>query len=123
MALAFTSFRRNKCRYGWMRQGRANCGAQCGAGISTVGPSHGGREPTETRKHKSKSASRDIPLLGVSFEAMRLAPDGFPKFRDNGSLLPDTLMKYFEAHDILETPEHRIYSHATPSKSGCWKRS
>jgi len=66
--------------------------------------------PTETRKLKSKSASRDIPLLGVSLEAMRLAPDGFPKFRDKGSLLSNTLMKYFKAHGLLETPDHRIYS-------------
>ena len=66
--------------------------------------------PTDTRKLKSKSASRDIPLLGVSLEAMKLAPNGFPKFRDKGSLLSNTLMKYFKAHDLLESPEHRIYS-------------
>ena len=40
---------------------------------------------------------------------MRLAPNGFPKFRDKGSLLSNTLMKYFKAHDLLESPEHRIY--------------
>ena len=66
--------------------------------------------PTGTRKLNSKSTSRDIPLLGVSLEVMKPAPEGFPKFRDKGSLLSNTLMKYLEAHGLLETPGHRIYS-------------
>jgi len=66
--------------------------------------------PTDTRKLKSKSASRDIPLLGVSLEAMRRAPDGFPSYRDKGTSLSNTLMKFFKANSLLETPDHRIYS-------------
>ena len=66
--------------------------------------------PTENRKLKSKSSSRDIPLMGVSLEAMKLAPRGFPKYRDKETLLSNTLMKFFKANNLLETPDHRVYS-------------
>ena len=37
-----------------------------------------------TRKRELKTASsvRDIPLVGVSLEAMKKAPQGFPRYRD-----------------------------------------
>jgi len=66
--------------------------------------------PTATRKLKSKSARRDIPLLGVSLEAMQQRPNGFPRYRDKGSLLSQTLMKRFKAEGLFETSDHRIYS-------------
>ena len=66
--------------------------------------------PTENRKLKSKSSSRDIPLMGVSLEAMKLATRGFPKYRDKETLLSNTLMKFFKANNLLETPDHRVYS-------------
>jgi integrase len=66
--------------------------------------------PTLSRKLKSKSTSRDIPLLGVSLEAMKLRPDGFKTYRDRSAALSQTLMKAFKSNDLLETPDHRIYS-------------
>ncbi len=66
--------------------------------------------PTADRKLKSKSASRDIPLLGVSLEAMKQRPNGFPRYRDKGSVLSQTLMKRFKANGLFESPDHRIYS-------------
>jgi len=66
--------------------------------------------PTADRKLKSKSARRDIPLLGVSLEAMMQRPNGFPRYRDKGSILSQTLMKRFKAEGLCETPDHRIYS-------------
>jgi len=66
--------------------------------------------PTANRKLKSKSASRDIPLLGVSLEAMKQRPNGFPRYRDKGSVLSQTLMKRFKASGLFESPYHRIYS-------------
>lgn len=66
--------------------------------------------PTLNRKLKSKSASRDIPLLGVSLEAMKLRPDGFKTYRDRSAALSQTLMKAFKANNLLETSDHRIYS-------------
>ena len=66
--------------------------------------------PTANRKLKSKSARRDIPLLGVSLEAMTQRPNGFPRYRDKGSILSQTLMKRFKAEGLFQTPDHRIYS-------------
>jgi len=66
--------------------------------------------PTVNRKLKSKSASRDIPLLDVSLEAMRQRPNDFQRYRDKGSLLSQTLMKRFKADGLFESPDHRIYS-------------
>lgn len=66
--------------------------------------------PTAGRKLKSKSSNRDIPLLGVSLEAMKLRPNGFDGYYDRSSTLSATLMKYFKTNGLLETPDHRIYS-------------
>ena len=66
--------------------------------------------PTANRKLKSKSASRDIPLLGVSLEAMKQRPTGFPRYRDKGSVLSQTLMKRFKANGLFQSADHRIYS-------------
>jgi len=43
--------------------------------------------PRIDRQLKSNAASRDIPLIGISLEAMRKAPRGFPHYRDKGNLL------------------------------------
>jgi len=48
--------------------------------------------PKAKRQLKSKSSKRDIPLVGVSLEAMKQAPDGFPHYRDKSSLLSSSLM-------------------------------
>ncbi|CAM3880860.1 integrase [Litorimonas haliclonae] len=66
--------------------------------------------PTANRKLKSKSARRDIPPLGVSLEAMTKRPNGFPRYRDKGSILSQTLMNRFKAQGLFETLDHRIYS-------------
>ena len=66
--------------------------------------------PRENRQLKTNSAIRDIPLTGISLEAMRLAPSGFPRYRDNGHLLSATLMKAFKSRNLFPTPNHRIYS-------------
>ena len=66
--------------------------------------------PTAGRNLKSKSSNRDIPLLGVSLQAMKLRPNGFDAYYDRSSSLSATLMKYFKTNGLLETPDHRIYS-------------
>ena len=66
--------------------------------------------PTTGRNLKSKSSSRDIPLLGVSLEAMKFRPSGFDAYYDRSSTLSATLMKYFKTNALLETVDHRIYS-------------
>lgn len=62
------------------------------------------------RAIKTDSSVRDIPLLGVSLSALRLAPDGFSKYRDKEDTLSATLMKHFRRFDLLPSDNHRIYS-------------
>ena len=66
--------------------------------------------PKAKRQLKSKSSKREIPLVGVSLEAMKQAPDGFPHYRDKSSLLSSSLMKAFRIRSLLETDRHTIYS-------------
>lgn len=62
------------------------------------------------RALKSAASVRDIPLVGVSLEAMKCAPNGFPHYRDRGYLLSQTLLKAFKNRDLMPTTNHRIYS-------------
>jgi len=65
---------------------------------------------TNDRELKSSASSRDIPLVGVSLEAMKRAPNGFSHYRDKSALLSNSLMKAFRARDLLPTEAHRVYS-------------
>ncbi len=66
--------------------------------------------PQANRQLKSKSAKRDIPLLGISLEAMKQCPNGFPRYREKTDSLSATLGKYFKTRELFQTPNHRIYS-------------
>lgn len=66
--------------------------------------------PKAKRQLKSKSSKRDIPLVGVSLEAMKRAPNGFPHYRDKSSLLSNSLMKAFRVRELFETDRHTVYS-------------
>jgi len=61
------------------------------------------------RHLKSKHAKRVIPLTGVSLEAFRQCPDGFPRYRDNPSLSA-TVNKFMRENGLMETPGHTLYS-------------
>ncbi len=65
---------------------------------------------TAERQLKSEASIREIPLLGVSLEAMKHARDGFPHYRDRGYLLSQTLQKAFKSRGLLPSSNHRIYS-------------
>jgi integrase len=65
---------------------------------------------TKERQLKSKASIRDIPLVGVSLEAMKLARNGFPHYRERGYLLSQSLMKAFKARKLMPSDNHRIYS-------------
>ena len=62
------------------------------------------------RALKSTASVREIPLVGVSLEAMKCAPNGFPHYQDRGYLLSQTLLNGFKVRELLPTPNHRIYS-------------
>jgi len=61
------------------------------------------------RELKSRSAKRNIPLIGCSLEAMRCCPDGFPRYRDKPDLSATT-NKFLRENGLMETPEHVAYS-------------
>lgn len=65
-------------------------------------------EPGE-RQLKSKNARRVIPLVGVSLEAIRRHPEGFPRYRGSSAGLSATVNKFLRANGLLETPEHSMY--------------
>jgi len=60
------------------------------------------------RKLKTKQSERTIPLVGVSLEAFRQCPQGFPRYRDSSSLTA-TVNKYLREHGLRETPCHTFY--------------
>jgi integrase len=59
---------------------------------------------------KSLNARRVIPLVGVSLEAFRQCPSGFPRYRNNSSSLSATVNKFLRSHGLMETPDHSLYS-------------
>ena len=65
---------------------------------------------TKDRELKSGASVRGIPLVGVALEAMKQAPNGFPRYRDKSALLSASLTKAFNARDLFPTDQHRIYS-------------
>ena len=63
----------------------------------------------EGRQLKSHYARRVIPLTGVSLEAFKLYPQGFPRYR-NRATLSAVVNKFLRANGLLETPRHSMYS-------------
>lgn len=61
------------------------------------------------REVKSRNALRYIPLTGVSLEALRQFPEGFPRYRNNSNLSA-AVNKYFRENGLLESDEHSFYS-------------
>jgi integrase len=61
------------------------------------------------RQLKSHYARRLIPLTGVSLEAFKQFPEGFPRYRNSASLSA-VVNKFLRTNDLLETPRHSFYS-------------
>ncbi|AGI69015.1 putative integrase [Octadecabacter antarcticus 307] len=62
------------------------------------------------RQLKSPNARRFIPLAGVSLDALRSLPDGFPRYRGSSASLSATVNKFLRENALTETPEHTLYS-------------
>lgn len=63
----------------------------------------------EGRTLKSQASKRTIPLAGVSLEAFKLFPKGFPRYRD-GAGLSATVNKFLRENGLCETDGHTMYS-------------
>jgi len=59
---------------------------------------------------KSTSSERDIPLVGISLDALRAFPRGFDQYVDNGDTLSATVNKYFEENGMWLSQLHTLYS-------------
>jgi integrase len=62
------------------------------------------------RRLKTDDSEREIPLVGVSLAAMKLRPQGFPRYRDKSSALSATLNKFLLENDLRPTKDHTVYS-------------
>lgn len=61
------------------------------------------------RQLKNEPSRRVIPLVGVSLEAFRQSPNGFPTYRFKDKL-SDTVNKFLRENGLLETADHSLYS-------------
>lgn len=67
-------------------------------------------ERIEAGEVTANSANKDlIPLIGVSLEAFKEFPEGFPRYRDSATLSA-TVNKFLRSNGLLETPRHSFYS-------------
>ena len=66
-------------------------------------------EPVD-RQLKTAHARRVIPLTGVSLEAFRANPGGFPRYQKSNASLSATVNKFLRENGLLETPGHSMYS-------------
>ncbi|MCB1468572.1 MAG: tyrosine-type recombinase/integrase [Rhizobiaceae bacterium] len=61
------------------------------------------------RRLKTKHARRTIPLTGVSLDALKRHPAGFPRYR-SAEGLSKVVNEYLTARSLRETPDHSLYS-------------
>ena len=62
------------------------------------------------RTIKNAPSRRDLPLVGVSLEAFRDFPAGFPRYQKDSADLSATVNKYLRANGLAETNRHTLYS-------------
>lgn len=65
---------------------------------------------TADRRLKTENSIRDVPLVGIAHEAMKLFPKGFPRYRDKETNLSAAVMNHLKDHKLLPTKNHRAYS-------------
>ncbi len=61
------------------------------------------------RRLKTPQSEREIPLVGVALEVMRLQPNGFPRYRDKASSFSALVNKYLRNNN-LSPNGHTVYS-------------
>jgi integrase len=66
-------------------------------------------DPDEPHEVKTVSSVRRIPLVGVALEAMKLHPDGFPRYRENGNTLSQTVNSFLKENKLQPTGKETLY--------------
>ncbi|EJW10826.1 Integrase [Rhodovulum sp. PH10] len=62
------------------------------------------------RRLKTEDSRREIPLVGAALAALKLRPDGFPRYRDKASSLSAAVNKFLGEHGLRPTEDHTVYS-------------
>lgn len=65
----------------------------------------------EDREVKTETSVRRIPLVGVSLEAARRAPNGFPKYHDKTNAFSAAANAAYRRRKLFPTDRHVIYSY------------
>lgn len=66
-------------------------------------------DPDEPHEVKTVSSVRRIPLVGVALEAMKLHPDGFERYRENGNTLSATVNSFLKENKLQPTGKETLY--------------
>lgn len=64
----------------------------------------------EGRKMKTEQSARDIPLVGAALAAMRLHPEGFPRYRDKAARLSALVNKALDNRGLRPKDGQSLYS-------------
>jgi integrase len=62
------------------------------------------------REMKTDHSRRDVPLVGVALTAMKVQPDGFPRYRDKADSLSALVNKVLDARGLRPEPGQSLYS-------------
>ncbi|WP_232831227.1 tyrosine-type recombinase/integrase [Pseudogemmobacter bohemicus] len=62
----------------------------------------------EGRQLKTPHSRRKLPLVGVSLKGMKGHPEGFPRYRANGSLSA-TINKFMQENGLMQSNDHSMY--------------
>lgn len=62
------------------------------------------------RRLKTEDSRREIPLVGAALAALKLRPDGFPRYRDKASSLSAAVNKFLGKNGLRPTKDHTVYS-------------
>lgn len=67
-------------------------------------------QPNANRHLKNRHSERYMPLTGISLDAMKGMPNGFPTYAQKSATLSATVNKFLAENGLLETPDHTMYS-------------
>jgi integrase len=62
------------------------------------------------RRLKTEDSLREIPLVGVALAAMKLRPNGFPRYQDKSSSLSALVNKFLGDNGLRPSKDHTVYS-------------
>lgn len=64
----------------------------------------------EGRQTKTRDSRRTIPLVGIALAAMKLQPQGFPRYRHNAGSHSALVNRMLTDKKLRPTPRHTLYS-------------